>query len=74
MELLDLTEEPLEEQHTLARAVWRLRFTEPDEEPLTLPSSYLLRRTPTGWRVVVYLNPSDVGALLRDRRRQPESP
>jgi hypothetical protein len=67
MVLSTLGESPLDELHTLAHASW----TAPVEsgEPLTLSSTFLLRRDATGapWRIVVYLNHQDVGELIRNR-------
>lgn len=64
MELAELAEQRLDETHTLVETSWLVRFSDAEAEPLSLTSAYLLRREPTGWRIVVYLNHHDVAAEL----------
>jgi hypothetical protein len=68
-ELSELSECPVDAQHTLVRTAWAVRFDDPATESLTLRSSFLLHRAPEGWRVAVYLNHSDLGALIRERQQ-----
>jgi hypothetical protein len=53
---------PLDGQHVLVNAQWQA--DRKDAEPVELSSTFLLRREPEGWRVLVYLNHRDVEALL----------
>lgn len=68
-DLAEVSEHPIDAQHTLVRTAWSVRFDDPETEPLTLHSSFLLHRAPEGWRVAVYLNHSDLGALIRERQQ-----
>lgn len=71
LDLTSLAETPLDELHTLVESVWSARFG-PDAanaEPLTLTAAFLLRRDGDRWRIVVYLNHHDVGAVIRERER-----
>jgi NTF2-like protein (DUF6841) len=68
-DLIDAQEMPLDERHTIVRTTWRWRLEHADEsdDELVLQSTFLLRREETGWRIVVYLNHQDVGALITER-------
>jgi hypothetical protein len=75
-DLATIAESPLDDQHTLVKTTWTVRFgaaAGPDAaaqapEPLTLLSTFLLRRDPGGpWRIVVYLNHQDIVGMIRDR-------
>lgn len=61
-ELQDLHTTVLDDLHVLARTVWTMATDK--GEPLTLESTYLLRREGTSWSAVVYLNHHDVRQLL----------
>jgi hypothetical protein len=67
--LVELEEHRIDEAHRLVHTAWKVRFTDPDAKPLTLRSTYLLRREDDSWRAVVYLNHLDlkdeIGARLR---------
>lgn len=67
--LADAVEQPLDDRHTLVHAMWTARFRPGADaaEPLVLPTQLLLRHDGDGWRIVVYLNHTDVGEEL-DRR------
>lgn len=67
--LRDVRVETLDEHHVLATTSWAVEFLDDAAEPLTLESSYVLRRDGDGWVVVVYLNHRDLGALVARRRR-----
>jgi hypothetical protein len=66
MDLDTVVETPLDAIHTLARTTWSVRFSPGvTATPLTVASTFLLRRGDDGWRIVVYLNHQDVTAAFR---------
>lgn len=69
LELTELSEQPLDELHTLVAATWSARFAPEatDAEPLDLPSRFLLRRSGSSWEIVVYLNSTDLAAVFAER-------
>ncbi len=71
-ELVDLAEHRLDEQHVFAETVWNVLFARADAQPLTLRSTYLLRRVGAGWEVLVYLNHQDIGQVVNARRATEE--
>jgi hypothetical protein len=78
-DLVTIAESPLDDRHTLVSTTWAVRFEASDEsrpgarpEPLTLLSTFLLRRDAGGqWRIVVYLNHQDIVGMIRDRAAMP---
>jgi hypothetical protein len=75
-DLATIAESPLDDRHTLVSTTWAVRFESSGEsgpgarrpEPLTLLSTFLLRRDAGGqWRIVVYLNHQDIAGMIRDR-------
>jgi hypothetical protein len=79
-DLATIAESPLDDQHTLVSTTWAVRFEAVGEsgpgerrpEPLTLLSTFLLRRDAGGpWRIVVYLNHQDIAGMIRDRAAMP---
>jgi hypothetical protein len=54
---------PLDDSHVLARTSWDVVYDDP-HDPVTLRSSFLVRRTEDGWRVAVYLNHESLLVLL----------
>jgi hypothetical protein len=73
LELTELTEQPLDELHTLVTTTWSARFApdNADAEPLVLPSRFLLRRQGRSWQIVVYLNSTDLAAVFAARSGRP---
>lgn len=69
LELRELTEQPLDDLHTLVATTWSARFTADarDTSPLDLPSHFLLRRHGGSWQIVAYLNHTDLAAAFRRR-------
>ena len=67
--LTELIERPLDELHTLVATTWSARFSADarDAEPLVLPSHFLLRRHGESWQIVVYLNSTDLAAVVAAR-------
>ncbi|MDM7855283.1 nuclear transport factor 2 family protein [Cellulomonas alba] len=58
----------LDDRHVLATTTWDVDLVDEAAEPLTLESSYLMRRMDGGWRVLVYLNHRDIAAVVAERR------
>ncbi len=58
---IEVTE--LDPIHALARTTWPVLYDGP-HEPVTLRSTFLLRRTKDGWRIAVYLNHESLLELL----------
>lgn len=69
LELRDLSEQPLDDLHTLVATTWSARFTAEarDSSPLELPSHFLLRRNRDSWQIVAYLNHTDLVTAFRRR-------
>lgn len=53
----------LDQLHVLARTTWTVLFDAP-HDPVTLRSTFTLRRTEDGWRIAVYLNHESLLELL----------
>jgi hypothetical protein len=67
LELADLSEVPLDDLHTLVRTSWRLRMRDRAlRDPLSLLSTFILRREDGVWRIVLYLNHQDLNRLFSD--------
>lgn len=58
---IDVTQ--LDPIHALARTTWNVVYDEP-HDPVTLRSTFLLRRAEDGWRIAVYLNHERLLELL----------
>ena len=76
LQLTELTEQPLDELHTMAATTWSARFAADaaDPTPLALPSRFLLRRHADSWQIVAYLSSTDLAAVFAERtghRNQP---
>lgn len=63
-ELQEVRTTELDDMHVLARTTWTMSAVDSTAEPITLESTYLLRREGAAWSAVVYLNHHDVRALL----------
>ena len=76
LELRELTEQPLDDLHTLVATTWSARFRAdaPDPSPLDLPSHFMLRRHGDSWRIVAYLNHTDLAAAFGRRSEAARSP
>jgi ketosteroid isomerase-like protein len=59
--------------HALARTTWAVEYDQP-HEPVTLRSTFTLRRTENGWRIAVYLNHESLLELLGLNPTQVASP
>lgn len=70
--LRDIDVDPLDADHAVVRTAWQVGFDDDSAAPLTLESSYLVRRFEDGWRVLVYLNHHDLPSLLADRLAGPQ--
>jgi hypothetical protein len=67
MELTDISEMPLDDLHTLVRTSWRLRMRDQaPRDPITLHSTFILRRDDGAWRIVLYLNHQDMNKLFSE--------
>lgn len=65
LELGQIEETPLDDVHTLVRTSWILRLRgESPRTPITLWSTFLLRREQGAWQIVLYLNHQDMGKLF----------
>lgn len=69
LELRELTEQPLDDLHTLVASTWSARFGADalDSSPLDLPAHFLLRRHEDSWRIVAYLNHTDLATAFGRR-------
>jgi hypothetical protein len=57
----------LDERHQLVSTSWTTALVDPDAEPLTLRSTYVVRLVDASWRIVLYLNHDDIAAELARR-------
>jgi hypothetical protein len=67
--LVSLQETRLDDRYTMVRTEWRWRFEQSAEKPLdvTLPSTFIVQRSPDGLRIVFYLRHQDIMTVLRER-------
>jgi uncharacterized protein DUF4440 len=66
-ELREIEETPLDDMHTLVATSWAMRRVEP-AAPLTLRSTFLLRREDGTWRIALYLNHQDIASLVKENQ------
>jgi len=65
--LADITEMPLDDQHTLVRTSWRLRMRhQAPRDPVSLHSTFILRKDGEAWRIALYLNHQDMNKLFSE--------
>jgi hypothetical protein len=65
--LADITETPLDDLHTLVRTSWRLRMRDQaPRDPISLRSTFILRKDDGAWRIVLYLNHQDMNKLFSE--------
>jgi hypothetical protein len=71
--LTELSEQPLDDLHTLASTNWTARHSADaqDRTPLELPSRFLLRRHGDSWQIVAYLSCTDLSAVFAERAKRP---
>src|SRR3954454_18564006 len=62
LELTELTERPLDGLYTMVATTWSARFSADagDPQPLGLPPHFLLRRHGSWWRIVAFLDSTDL--------------
>ena len=67
--LVSLSETRLDDHHSMVRAEWRWQVNCGDSESpeITLPSTYIVRRSSEGLQIVFYLAHGDITAVLRER-------
>jgi hypothetical protein len=75
-ELVEASEVPLDETHTLVRTLWTMPLTSSDggKRELPLHSTFLLRRTGDGWKIAAYLDHHDVAATVANMAAKPDAP
>jgi hypothetical protein len=68
LDLVECSEIPLDDLHTLVETTWQARLAEPraTSEPLHIPAAFLLRKTDEGWKIAVYLNHMDLSVALQN--------
>ena len=64
-----LQETSLDDRYSLVRTEWHWRFERSSEAlvEFTLPSSYVIERSPDRWQIVAYIPHADIMAELRRR-------
>jgi len=67
--LVTLHETGLDDRYSLVRTEWHWRFERPPAAlvEFTLPSSYVVERSPDRWQIVAYIPHADIMAELRRR-------
>jgi hypothetical protein len=72
LELDQIDETPLDEDHTLVRTSWTLRMRDSSNRPpITLRSTFVLRRAQGTWQIVLYLNHQDMARLFESLATDP---
>jgi hypothetical protein len=67
LELADISETPLDDLHTLVRTSWHLRMrNRAPRDPISLHSTFILRKDDEAWRIVLYLNHQDMTKLFSE--------
>jgi len=67
MELAELSETPLDDRHTLVRTSWNLRMRNgTGRDPISLRSTFILRKDDRAWRIVLYLNHQDMAKFFTE--------
>jgi ketosteroid isomerase-like protein len=67
LELADISETPLDDLHTLVRTSWHLRMrNRASRDPISLHSTFILRKDDEAWRIVLYLNHQDMTKLFSE--------
>jgi|SRR5215475_11583329 len=67
LELADISETPLDNLHTLVRTSWQLRMrNRAPRDPISLHSTFILRKDGEAWRIVLYLNHQDMTRLFSE--------
>ena len=68
-QLATLQETSLDDRYSLVRTEWHWRFERSSEAlvEFTLPSSYVIERSPDRWQIVAYIPHADIMAELRRR-------
>lgn len=67
--LVSLNETRLDDHYSMVRAEWRWQVNCGDSESpeITLPSTYIVRRSSEGFRIAFYLAHGDIVAVLQER-------
>ena len=67
--LVSLNETKLDDRYSMVRTEWRWRLTSGENAPseITLPSTYIVRRSSEGLQIAFYLAHGDITAVLRER-------
>ena len=67
--LATLQETSLDDRYSLVRTEWHWRFEQSFQAlvEFTLPSSYVIERSPNRWQIVAYIPHADIMAELRRR-------
>ena len=67
--LATLQETSLDDRYSLVRTEWQWRFERSPDAlvEFTLPSSYVVERSPDRWQIVAYIPHADIMAELRGR-------
>jgi hypothetical protein len=67
--LVSLNETRLDDHYSMVRAewCWRVISRGGDSQEITLPSTYIVRRSSEGLQIVFYLAQGDITAVLRER-------
>ncbi len=68
-QLVTLQETSLDDRYSLVRTEWHWRFERASDAlvEFTLPSSYVVERSPDRWQIVAYIPHADIMAELRRR-------
>jgi hypothetical protein len=75
MELVDISEMPLDDLHTLVRTCWNLRMrNRAPRDPTCLRSTFILRKDDGAWRIVLYLNHQDMNKLFKELAPERDQP
>jgi len=65
--LVSLSESPLDARYVLVKTQWQMNFLRPDgqTQPVLVDSIYIVDTAPKEFKIIFYLNPHDLMALLK---------
>jgi hypothetical protein len=67
LELAGISETPLDDLHTLVRTSWHMRMRDQgSRDPISLRSTFILRKDDGVWRIVLYLNHQDMSKVFSE--------
>jgi hypothetical protein len=64
--LMSLEETPLDDHYVMVRTSWRWEFDRPERPEISLPSTFIVRKSGGALKIVFYLTHQDIMTVLRN--------